>query len=55
MCHGAVLGVEVDRVYDGVLFWQCMACGYPFQRFDDKKMRALAEPHIVQAREDWSR
>lgn len=36
-------GVEVQGVYDGVLFWECFACGWQFHRWptgDDYYNRA---------------
>lgn len=30
----AVLGIQVQGVYDGVLFWRCQHCGHPMHRFD---------------------
>jgi len=29
-----VIGIEVQGVFDGVLFWQCPDCGAQWHRFD---------------------
>ena len=29
-----IMGVEVQGVYDGILFWQCTACNTYWKRFE---------------------
>lgn len=44
--HLNVIGVEVQDVYDGVLYWRCM-CGVAWQRFDTgDRLHAIAQPYI---------
>ena len=48
----AILGIEVRGVYDGVLYWQCMACGHTFHRFPPEHyLFVRAEPYILQSEE----
>lgn len=28
-----LIGVEISRLYDGVLYWQCPDCGHRWNRF----------------------
>lgn len=30
--HSRVIGVEIQGVYDGVLYWQCPDCGFAWGR-----------------------
>lgn len=42
-----VAGVEVRGVYDGVLFWSCIACGARWHRFEEgSALRTRAEPFV---------
>lgn len=41
-----IVGIELRGVYDGMLYWYCVACSRAFQRFDDPDMQALAQPYI---------
>jgi hypothetical protein len=34
-CGGTIAGIEVWGVYDGALFWQCMACGRLLHRWPE--------------------
>ena len=41
-----IIGVEVQGVYDGVLYWRCAECGTAFQRWGgDLGERAM--PYIA--------
>jgi len=41
------IGVEVQGVYDGVLFWRCADCNKAFHRFPEgHALRALAAPYV---------
>jgi RNase P subunit RPR2 len=42
---GNVCGVEIQGVYDGILFWRCLDCGHAWQRWEgirDDLARAAA-------------
>lgn len=42
-----VSGVQVRGVYDGVLFWQCIACKHPQHRFPaGHRLHELADPFV---------
>ncbi len=40
------IGVEVPEICDGVLYWQCPACGGRWHRFLDGVFRKMAEPYV---------
>lgn len=45
----SVIGVEVRRIYDGVLYWKCPDCGHPFHRWPQgDRLRAKAEEFVRQ-------
>ena len=55
-CDGTIMGVEVPGVYDGALFWQCMACGHPFHRFEvGDPLRIKAQTWVTQIKEERAR
>ena len=43
---GAMIGVQIPDVYDGVLYWLCSGCGMPMHRFASGPMRTKAQPFI---------
>lgn len=49
-CHAggdAALGVIIRGVYDGVLFWECEACGTRWHRWPEGHwLRQRADPHV---------
>jgi hypothetical protein len=38
----AIAGYEVRGVYDGVLYWVCLACGHAWARWLDGPLGALS-------------
>lgn len=45
--YSHVIGVQIDGVYDGVLFWQCPFCGNQWPRFEiGDRLRDEAIRHI---------
>jgi hypothetical protein len=43
---GRKIGIEVQGVYDGVLYWQCPDCGGKWHRWDNPEMRQRAERFV---------
>lgn len=41
-CDTEAYGIDVDGVYDGILFWVCPACNYAWPRFNDGPLGALS-------------
>lgn len=46
-----LIGMEIQGVYDGMLYWICPDCDVAYQRFSDPGMRAKAQPFIDQHNE----
>lgn len=41
------MGVKIQGVYDGILFWHCLACGKRWHRFGpEHPLRRRAENYI---------
>ena len=42
-----IVGVEVQGVYDGALYWTCRDCGARWHRWGEgHPLRATAEPYV---------
>jgi len=42
-----LMGIEVRGVYDGVLYWRCLACGQEWNRWpEDSYLHARAEKYL---------
>ena len=39
-----VIGIEIQGMYDGVLFWECQSCKSTFNRFTMKEVKS---PKVV--------
>lgn len=46
--YSRVIGVEIQGIYDGVLFWACPDCGKTWHRWKLEEMRVKAEPYMKQ-------
>lgn len=45
------IGVEIQGVYDGVLFWRCPDCGHDWHRWPEgDSLRARAEQYMNRPR-----
>jgi Zn ribbon nucleic-acid-binding protein len=47
-CYTAsMIGVEIQGVYDGVLYWECLYCGHRWHRFPaGHYLHAKAEKYL---------
>jgi hypothetical protein len=42
------IGIEVQGIYDGVLYYKCPDCGWAWQRFTSKWFMEMAQKFIDQ-------
>lgn len=45
--YSRCIGVEVEGIYDGILYWQCPMCGHKWHRFpSDHRLTVIAERFV---------
>lgn len=48
-----IVGIEVQGIYDGVLFWECQICAHRFHRFPlGDRLRERAEEFVNKPKEE---
>ena len=45
--QGRAIGVEVQGVYDGVLYWACPDCGHAWPRWSDGRLGQLSREYAA--------
>lgn len=55
LCEAHKIGIQIQGVYDGVLFWECEQCGTRWHRWNEGTRQHAAAAEHVAAKGDPSR